>query len=634
MIADPLARSHRPCLAIGLLIVLCAITFGPARAIAQGELAGPGEPVAADLPHPAAEFPAAEGSSIPSPLAPPATATPRETLESLRRYGQAASSDLMRAFRLSQEDGSLWDTDEIRQLKANALANLGKAAGTLDLAHVPPATRRSVGITSVLLLEEIFDRIQLPLLDAIPNEPATGGGQIPGYTIPGTEIRITAFEKPDGTIAYLFSGDTVRRLQEFYERVRHLPSSDRYGVDFYKHFAAAPGLSMPMTIYGNILRLPPWAIELHHDQATWQWIAFGVWTLLMGGFVYAAARWDARRPVPIGPLNRASKRLLLPIVLLAALYVFKIVADEGINLTGAFLGDVELVVETMMSVVAAWLAVLVSNMVAEIILGSPRIARESLDASLIKLILRLVGLFVAGYILFVGMTRIGIPIYGIVAGLGVGGLAIALAVRPTLENFIGGIILYADRPVKVGDFCKFGDTVGTVESIGLRSTRIRAVDRTIITVQNSEFAQMRLVNFTRRDQILFLHTIGLTYETTPAQLDRIIEAIGDMLRADDRTDTGTVRVRFLKLADYSLDVEVRGYVRTGDWATYLGIQQEFLFRIMDIVRENGASFAFPTQTNHLVAERPSSAAEPVSVLRLAAAGEGGATNQPVLSPPA
>ncbi len=131
---------------------------------------------------------------------------------------------------------------------------------------------------------------------------------------------------------------------------------------------------------------------------------------------------------------------------------------------------------------------------------------------------RLIAIVVAIYIGVVAADSFGIPVTPLIAGLGVGGLAIALAVRPTLENIVGGFILFADKPVRVGDFCSFGDKMGTVEEVGLRSTRLRALDRTIVTVPNAEFANMQLVNWASCDTMMIQTTIGLRYETKPEQL--------------------------------------------------------------------------------------------------------------------
>ena len=142
----------------------------------------------------------------------------------------------------------------------------------------------------------------------------------------------------------------------------------------------------------------------------------------------------------------------------------------------------------------------------------------------------------------------GVNVITVLAGLGVGGIAVALAAQKTLENFIGGITVYADQPVRVGEFCRFGGTVGTVEEVGLRSTRVRTLDRTVVTIPNSEFSNLQIENFARRDRIWYHPTIRLRYETTPDQI-RYVSGRGasDALCAPEgRLDLGPHPVRRLR----------------------------------------------------------------------------------------
>ena len=149
---------------------------------------------------------------------------------------------------------------------------------------------------------------------------------------------------------------------------------------------------------------------------------------------------------------------------------------------------------------------------------SPRIPDESLDANLMRLSARVIGFLGGVFILAYGAHALGAPIVGLVTGLGVGGLAVALAIRPTLENLIGGLILYTDKPVRVGDFCSFGANTGIIENIGVRSTQVRSMDRTIISVPNAAFADMEIVNWARCDKMRIQTTIGVRYETLQAKL--------------------------------------------------------------------------------------------------------------------
>lgn len=582
------------------------------------------------LPAAAQEVPAAaddaggeEAEPVRSPLSPAPTGSPRQTFQSFRSLAQGAADALMAAFDASEQDNSLFDTAEVRGLKREAMTLLNRAASTLDLSSIPPANRRTVGISAVLQLEEIMDRIKLPNVADIPGEAAVEAGAAPtGWTLPGTEIRMTRVETPSGEQRFVFSTETVQRLPAFYALVKDLPRQSPEAIDFYQHFVSAPGLSMPIEVYRYVLQLPEWALDIYYEQAIWQWIALVIAAAVFLAVVLLVLRWDARRPQAGGTLGSALRRLFSPLFVLGALILFKRVADDGINLTGDVLASVELVVESLQAIAFAVLAVFGFNLIAAFIISSPRIRSESLDASLIRLVLRVLGFVVAGYIVFLGATQVGLPAYGIVAGLGVGGLAIALAVRPTLENFIGGIILYADRPVKVGDFCKFGEMLGTVEEIGLRSTKVRGLDRTLVTVQNSEFAQMSLTNYTRRDANLMTTTIRLRYETTSPQLAAIIDALATMLREDPRVDENTVRVCFRGFGAYSLDVEIWCYVRISDWTRFLKAQEDLFMKVMTIVEEGGSSFAIPSQTTYLGTDHPPGAAEAEDPPRLVAPANG------------
>ncbi|HKW92513.1 MAG TPA: mechanosensitive ion channel family protein [Methylomirabilota bacterium] len=197
------------------------------------------------------------------------------------------------------------------------------------------------------------------------------------------------------------------------------------------------------------------------------------------------------------------------------------------------------------------------------------------------------------------LQNVGLNVTGILAGLGIGGLAVALAAQKTVENLFGGVSLILDQPVRVGDFCRFGDRVGTVEEVGLRSTRIRTLDRTLVSIPNGHFASLELENFTVRDRIWLHQTIGVRYETTPDQLRHLLVGIRRMLYAHPRVDSRPARIRFINFGAYSLDLEIFAYVLTSDYDDFLAIQEDIYLRIMDIVDQSGTGFAFPSQTLYL-----------------------------------
>jgi MscS family membrane protein len=255
-----------------------------------------------------------------------------------------------------------------------------------------------------------------------------------------------------------------------------------------------------------------------------------------------------------------------------------------------------------------WIVWLTASWIAQAIIASPRVGSGSVDAHLIRLAARSVGILATLVLLIRAANDVGVPVYGIVAGAGVSGLAIALAAKTTLENFMGTLNLYADRPVRVGDLCRYGEDpspdwqrIGYVEEIGLRSTRLRGLDRTVTTVPNAEFSNMHLVNLTKRDRMLLQTTMGLRYETTRDQLRFVLAELRELLHAHPRTfhtaeDRDKIRVRFDGFGDYSLNVRIRVYIKTSSVYEFLAIKEDILLRVMDVVEQAGTGFAFPSRT--------------------------------------
>jgi MscS family membrane protein len=202
--------------------------------------------------------------------------------------------------------------------------------------------------------------------------------------------------------------------------------------------------------------------------------------------------------------------------------------------------------------------------------------------------------------LLTALTQLGYPVAGLLAGLGIGGLALALAAQKTVENLFGSVSLAIDRPFAVGDFVKVDDFVGTVEAIGLRSTQFRTLDRTLISIPNGRVADMRLESFSARDRMRLACTIGVEYGTSSAQMQEVLKGLEDVLRAHPRIWPDAVVVRFKEFAASSLDIEVMAWFETAVWSEFQLIRQEILLDFMRVVEGAGASFAFPTRTVHVV----------------------------------
>jgi MscS family membrane protein len=199
----------------------------------------------------------------------------------------------------------------------------------------------------------------------------------------------------------------------------------------------------------------------------------------------------------------------------------------------------------------------------------------------------------------VALAQLGVSVGSLIAGLGIGGLAVALAAQKTLENLFGTLSIGVDQPMREGDVVKLYGVVGTVETIGLRSTRLRTLDRTIITIPNGELANQRIESLTVRDRLRLATTIGLVYATTSQQMRAILGELEAILRRHPKIWPRDIVVRFKELAASSLDIEIMAWFQTTDFAEFQGIRQDVLLDFMAAIERNGSAIAFPTRTIHV-----------------------------------
>ena len=197
------------------------------------------------------------------------------------------------------------------------------------------------------------------------------------------------------------------------------------------------------------------------------------------------------------------------------------------------------------------------------------------------------------------MEQLGFSITTVLAGLGVGGIAVALALQKPTEDVFGAITLYTQQPVRVGDFCRIGTATGTIEEIGLRTTRLRTLANTVIAIPNSLLANEPIDNISSRKKILYRPVLRLRYDTTPEQLRQILEGIRELLSSHERVLKENHRVRFKEIADDALLVEVWAYLATTDWAEYLEFAEELNIRVLEIVARAGTSLSLPARTLHV-----------------------------------
>jgi MscS family membrane protein len=197
------------------------------------------------------------------------------------------------------------------------------------------------------------------------------------------------------------------------------------------------------------------------------------------------------------------------------------------------------------------------------------------------------------------LSLFGIDVKTTLAGLGIGGLAIALAAQKTLENLIGGVSLLMDKAVRVGDFCQIGGQLGTVEDIGLRSLKLRTLDQNLSVVPNGSLAQMQFENMARRNKLLINQTFSLRIETQAEQLRFVLDRVQSMLDQHPAIEPGSCRVRVMNFVGAAFQLELFAYGQTGDWTQFTTIRQDVILKIAEIVEASGTRFAAPTQLTYL-----------------------------------
>ncbi len=546
---------------------------------------------------------ALEQDPEPFPLEPPDTSSPWATLESFLDNNGRGIEALAR-----------------NEHRDKVIFWFKRAHYCLDLSQVSPDLLGETASATSLLLYEILTRVGLPEPEEIPDLAEVNRRQLRKWTVPRTEINIVRLNEGERAGHFLFSAATIEHALAFYEKVKHLPHNSTYPRGDYEDYINRPQALVP---YLWVDSLPAWAKAAILRNPVWKWGVIilamtlglaGAWQLFRWG-----QRWNRHQQQRGSQLQTGTLMLALGLVAIPLILLFFFEHVLGIRFgmwriisKGLF---------TLAFIAAVYAVMVVCRFTAEIIISARQFRNKSVDAHLVRLIARLVGLFASVYVIIAATEYLGLAITPILAGLGVGGLAVALAVRPTLENVIGGLILFADKPVRVGDYCRFGDNEGTIEEVGLRSTRIRKLDDTLVSIPNADIAQMQLQNNARIRNRLYRTTLGFRYETSPEQLRYLLAELRAMLISHPKVSKDKLNVRFLGFGAYSLDVELFARIRTHDWLEYRAIREDINLRIMDIVKAAGTGFAFPSQTNYfardggLDEERGREAAEQVEQWR-------------------
>jgi MscS family membrane protein len=470
-------------------------------------------------------------------------------------------------------------------LEACNAGDYARAATCLNLGSIPGKERAERGPILARHLKAVLDQTLWVELDSLSDRPEgeTDDGLPPGLEQVGSvstsrgkvEILLQHILAEDGKGTWVFASSTVRFIPALYTE---------YGYG----------------MLGDLLPAPFFTVRFLAIQL-WQWIGLFLIMILSLAVALVVRAVFGRIMVPIA-LRTATdfddKLIALaskPATLFIALLCFT-AGSRVLRLSVPVHEVLGLVEKVLAVVIVTWFFLRLADVTVDVVRHRLESQGRRSLAAMLPLGRRTVKVLMAFLALVVMLQSLGFNVTGLVAGLGVGGLAVALAAQKTLENLFGGVTLTADQPVRVGDFCRFGDKVGTIEDIGLRSTRVRTLDRTLVTIPNSEFSQLQIENFAARDRIRLYLMLGLRYETSPDQLRHVLIGLRKLLLSHPKVHSEPARVRFVGFGAHSLDLEVFAYILTQDYNEFLAIREDIMLRMMDTVGESGSGFAFPSQT--------------------------------------
>ncbi len=270
-------------------------------------------------------------------------------------------------------------------------------------------------------------------------------------------------------------------------------------------------------------------------------------------------------------------------------------ADTGFRITTIFV--LTWTIFKMLNAAAMFLSELTSR------------TESKLDDQLIPLIRKAAKTFLLILAFILTAQNLGYSVSGLIAGLGIGGLALAMAAKDTLANLFGSMMILIDRPFHVGDWITFSGGDGVVEEIGLRSTRVRTFSKTVVSIPNAALANATVENHSLMPKRRIKFTLGVTYESTVEQVETLVQNIEKYLKGNKDIDQEFMLVKFTTFNDSSLDLFIYCFTVTTDWTLHLSVKQDVNLKVMGLVEELGMGIAYPTQTVHLVGE--GSSAEPV-----------------------
>lgn len=550
-----------------------------------------------------------------SPIVPVNTESPRSTLMGFmdtinKRYAiglgehgvYPAFINSGRLFPNETEENALREMYAIRLIPAKYM----------DLSAVADASKIESMWRLSSQLKEILDRLPIPEAGLIPDAAMMERDHKSSWQIPGTEIIISRIDSGPQAGKYLFSAETVANVPRFYEAIKEMPYLHFGSPGFYNYTFHTPGgLSLffrhiiPMRWSMN---LPSWTQYLIADQPVWRWICILIAMALF--FAITQSSWMIAKRLSHRHEQVDSIWGLFPYITLVILTPsYSFFFTEVLRISGLIYTSFNVFFWGTFFIALTWLVWKGGHIFAEAIIERNEIKAVSIDSQIIRLSFRLLSLILSLALITEGANRLGMPAYSILTGLGIGGLAVALAAQHTLANLLGSLIIMFEKPFRVGHSIKAGAVEGVVEDVGFRSTRIRTLQNSVVSVPSSDLVNQSIENMTTRKFRVARRHLYFSLKTPISKIETLMQDIRDIIHQGGHDDhhSSEVILKSISSKGYEImfDFKVRAYKEAEEFKE----QQRILLAIAHEAERDGIQFSRYTDWLELP-ERGESASEP------------------------
>ena len=509
--------------------------------------------------------------SEPNPLATPELSSPRDTLRNFLTL-------MDNAYHRWKTEGRTYEN------RAQRAAISRLAHQFFDLNDIAPSVRTNIGRETAVFMKEVLDRIELPPWEEIPDAEmiAAKPGGLNRWAIPHTEITLIRLKEGLHEGDWVFNSETDERAPEFYQQVKHLSYKPGASEGLYELFVSEPGWMIPRSW---VHALPEWMQTRPGGQAIWQWCAL-VLTLVVTAALMVlifriTGRWS-RSKTGVGYYLA----VVFPVFAIILPQTATDFLSEQVFITGKLFAGLDFALDLVSLGALVVLILMVTNRLATALMAVPWFKPRQLNAHLAQLIIRVMGVAGALVAVFEGGRYLGVPLTTLVAGVSVGGLTVALAAQDALKNLFGSLMILLDRPFQMGDLIRIKGHEGTVESVGLRSTRIRDGSGHVVSISNEEVARLDSENVSSQSHLRRSEVLRLPVDTPPGKILSFVEFVRGLLESHEGFDPKfppSVRIGF---SDNTVTVTITYCYHPPNSAAFAAFNEKITLLILEgIVKE-------------------------------------------------